>query len=185
MPSRLIAPAPASNQTHIPIPSKVPSHITVTIESSIAPTPSIPVATISGQQVRALLFLPLFLFNSNVCFGSWLNMFLFCFFSKGHSGNLHHLMPANIQIIRGQISAPTVSPQTFTSHLPRGKLFSYHQNSHFLILEGLMVSYCAPRSCCCSCYVQLQNGLATSHWSRCRAWPACSATHHPPGHSGT
>uniref|UniRef100_A0A8C7Z3T1 Sin3A-associated protein a n=1 Tax=Oryzias sinensis TaxID=183150 RepID=A0A8C7Z3T1_9TELE len=88
MPSRLIAPAPASNQTHIPIPSKVPSHITVTIESSIAPTPSIPVATISGQQ--------------------------------GHSGNLHHLMPANIQIIRGQISAPTVSPQTFTSHLPRG-----------------------------------------------------------------
>uniref|UniRef100_A0A3B3BA20 Sin3A-associated protein a n=1 Tax=Oryzias melastigma TaxID=30732 RepID=A0A3B3BA20_ORYME len=88
MPSRLIAPAPASNQTHIPIPPKVPSHITVTIESSIAPTPSIPVATISGQQ--------------------------------GHSSNLHHLMPANIQIIRGQIGTPTVSPQTFTSHLPRG-----------------------------------------------------------------
>ncbi|KAM9386116.1 histone deacetylase complex subunit SAP130a isoform 2-T2 [Pholidichthys leucotaenia] len=50
MPSRLIAPAPASNQAHIPIPPKVPSHITVTIESSIATTPSIPVATISGQQ---------------------------------------------------------------------------------------------------------------------------------------
>ncbi|KAM7388683.1 hypothetical protein PAMP_024843 [Pampus punctatissimus] len=93
MPSRLIAPAPASNQGHIPIPPKVPGHITVTIESSIAPTPSIPVATISGQQ--------------------------------GHSSNLHHLMPANIQIIRGstpalQIGTPAVPPQTFTSHLPRG-----------------------------------------------------------------
>uniref|UniRef100_A0AAQ5YBM8 Histone deacetylase complex subunit SAP130 C-terminal domain-containing protein n=1 Tax=Amphiprion ocellaris TaxID=80972 RepID=A0AAQ5YBM8_AMPOC len=83
MPSRLIAPAPASNQAHIPIPPKVPSHITVTIESSIATTPSIPVATISGQQ--------------------------------GHSSNLHHLMPANIQIIRGsapalQIGTPGVLP---------------------------------------------------------------------------
>ncbi|KAK7888845.1 hypothetical protein WMY93_024405 [Mugilogobius chulae] len=90
MPSRLIAPAPVASQAHIP---KVPSHITVTIESSIATTPSIPVATISGQQ--------------------------------GHSSNLHHLMPANIQIIRGsapalQIGTPPVPPQTFTSHLPRG-----------------------------------------------------------------
>lgn len=51
MPSRLIAPAPASTQGHISIPSKVPGHITVTIESSTT-TPSIPVATISGQQVR-------------------------------------------------------------------------------------------------------------------------------------
>lgn len=49
MPSRLIAPAPASNQGHIPIPPKVPSHITVTIESTTSS--SIPVATISGQQV--------------------------------------------------------------------------------------------------------------------------------------
>ncbi|XP_068176319.1 histone deacetylase complex subunit SAP130a isoform X2 [Antennarius striatus] len=92
MPSRLIAPAPSSNQTHIPIPPKVPGHITVTIESSTT-TPSIPVATISGQQ--------------------------------GHSSNLHHLMPANIQIIRGsapalQIGTPAVPPQNFTSHLPRG-----------------------------------------------------------------
>uniref|UniRef100_A0A671UBW8 Sin3A-associated protein a n=1 Tax=Sparus aurata TaxID=8175 RepID=A0A671UBW8_SPAAU len=92
MPSRLIAPAPASNQAHIPIPPKVPGHITVTIESSTT-TPSIPVATISGQQ--------------------------------GHSSSLHHLMPANIQIIRGsapalQIGTPAVPPQTFTSHLPRG-----------------------------------------------------------------
>uniref|UniRef100_A0A8C2Z245 Sin3A-associated protein a n=1 Tax=Cyclopterus lumpus TaxID=8103 RepID=A0A8C2Z245_CYCLU len=86
MPSRLIAPAPASNQGHIPIPPKVPGHITVTIENSITPTTSIPVATISGQQ--------------------------------GHSSNLHHLMPANIQIIRG--NGPAVPPQTFTSHLPRG-----------------------------------------------------------------
>ncbi|MED6232828.1 hypothetical protein ATANTOWER_002980, partial [Ataeniobius toweri] len=81
IPSRLIAPAPASNQAHIP---KVASHITVTIESTMPTTPSIPVATISGQQ--------------------------------GHSSNLHHLMPANIHIIRG----PTVPPQPFTSHLPRG-----------------------------------------------------------------
>ncbi|KAM9762475.1 histone deacetylase complex subunit SAP130a isoform 3-T4 [Menidia menidia] len=88
MPSRLIAPAPASNQAHIPIPPKVPGHIAVPIESTIAATPSIPVATISGQQ--------------------------------GHSSNLHHLMPANIQIIRGQLGAPAVPPQTFTSHLPRG-----------------------------------------------------------------
>lgn len=51
IPSRLIAPAPVSNQGHITIPSKVPGHITVTIETSTT-TPSIPVATISGQQVR-------------------------------------------------------------------------------------------------------------------------------------
>uniref|UniRef100_A0A671UAA0 Sin3A-associated protein a n=1 Tax=Sparus aurata TaxID=8175 RepID=A0A671UAA0_SPAAU len=94
MPSRLIAPAPASNQAHIPIPPKVPGHITVTIESSTT-TPSIPVATISGQQ--------------------------------GHSSSLHHLMPANIQIIRGsapalQIGTPAVPPQTFTSHLPRANV---------------------------------------------------------------
>ena len=55
IPSRLIAPAPALNQGHLPVPSKVPGHITVTLESSIAPTPSIPVATISSQQVTALL----------------------------------------------------------------------------------------------------------------------------------
>lgn len=51
IPSRLIAPAPVSNQGHISIPSKVPGHITVTLETSTT-TPSIPVATISGQQVR-------------------------------------------------------------------------------------------------------------------------------------
>ncbi|XP_041862784.1 histone deacetylase complex subunit SAP130a [Melanotaenia boesemani] len=103
MPSRLIAPAPASNQAHIPIPPKVPSHITVTIESTIATTPSIPVATISGQQ--------------------------------GHSSNLHHLMPANIQIIRGQIGAPAVPPQTFTSHLPRGAAAAAVMSSNKTVLR--------------------------------------------------
>lgn len=50
MPSRLIAPAPAVSQGHIPVPAKVSGHIAVPLESSIAPA-SIPVATISGQQV--------------------------------------------------------------------------------------------------------------------------------------
>ncbi|CAG5861855.1 unnamed protein product [Menidia menidia] len=108
MPSRLIAPAPASNQAHIPIPPKVPGHIAVPIESTIAATPSIPVATISGQQ--------------------------------GHSSNLHHLMPANIQIIRGQLGAPAVPPQTFTSHLPREHFFLI---SVFCALQGLL----QQRSC--------------------------------------
>uniref|UniRef100_A0A4W5K222 Sin3A-associated protein a n=1 Tax=Hucho hucho TaxID=62062 RepID=A0A4W5K222_9TELE len=93
VPSRLIAPAPASSQGQgghipLPLPPKVQpallGHITVTLESNIAPTSSIPVATVSGQQ--------------------------------GHSSNRHHLMPANIQIIR----APSVPQHTFTSHLPRG-----------------------------------------------------------------
>ncbi|CAL8252386.1 unnamed protein product [Merluccius merluccius] len=92
MPSRLIAPAPASNHAHLSTTPKVPSNLTVTMESSITPTPSIPVATISGQQ--------------------------------GHSGNLHQLMSANIQIIRSgtpvQIGTSAVPPPTFTSHLPRG-----------------------------------------------------------------
>uniref|UniRef100_A0A8C8MGQ6 Histone deacetylase complex subunit SAP130 C-terminal domain-containing protein n=1 Tax=Oncorhynchus tshawytscha TaxID=74940 RepID=A0A8C8MGQ6_ONCTS len=93
LPSRLIAPAPASSQGQgghipLPLPPKVQpallGHITVTLESHIAPTSSIPVATISGQQ--------------------------------GHSSNRHHLVPANIQIIR----SPSVPQHTFTSHLPRG-----------------------------------------------------------------
>lgn len=50
MPSRLIAPAPAASQGHLPSQAKMPGHITVTLESSMAPA-SIPVATISGQQV--------------------------------------------------------------------------------------------------------------------------------------
>ncbi|XP_076134983.1 histone deacetylase complex subunit SAP130a isoform X4 [Alosa pseudoharengus] len=50
MPSRLIAPAPTAVQGHLTVPPKVPTHIAVTPENSIAPTSSIPVATISGQQ---------------------------------------------------------------------------------------------------------------------------------------
>ncbi|XP_031431383.1 histone deacetylase complex subunit SAP130a isoform X3 [Clupea harengus] len=93
MPSRLIAPAPTAGQGHLSVTPKVPTHIAVTLESSIAPTSSIPVATISGQQ--------------------------------GHSSNLHHLMAANVQIIRSstpglQIGSPAAPPHTFTSHLPRG-----------------------------------------------------------------
>ncbi|KAM9479055.1 histone deacetylase complex subunit SAP130-like isoform 2-T2 [Salvelinus alpinus] len=91
VPSRLIAPASSQVQgghVPLPLPPKVQpallGHITVTLESHMAPTSSIPVATISGQQ--------------------------------GHSSNRHHLMPANIQIIR----APSVPQHTFTSHLPRG-----------------------------------------------------------------
>lgn len=122
MPSRLIAPAPASNQGHIPIPPKVPGHITVTIESSTT-TPSIPVATISGQQVSACTLAVSFMLLSLSC---WLLKIWAAFtVFQGHSSNLHHLMPANIQIIRGsapalQIGTPAVPPQTFTSHLPRG-----------------------------------------------------------------
>lgn len=120
MPSRLIAPAPASNQGHIPIPPKVPGHITVTIESSTT-TPSIPVATISGQQVSALAVSFMLLSLSCWLLKIWAAFIVF----QGHSSNLHHLMPANIQIIRGsapalQIGTPAVPPQTFTSHLPRG-----------------------------------------------------------------
>uniref|UniRef100_W5MDC4 Sin3A-associated protein a n=1 Tax=Lepisosteus oculatus TaxID=7918 RepID=W5MDC4_LEPOC len=93
MPSRPIAPAPASSQGHLTVPAKVPGHVTVTMESSMPQTSAIPVATISGQQ--------------------------------GHSGNLHPLMAANVQIIRGstpalQLASPAAPPHTFTSHLPRG-----------------------------------------------------------------
>uniref|UniRef100_A0A8C7GJN0 Sin3A-associated protein a n=1 Tax=Oncorhynchus kisutch TaxID=8019 RepID=A0A8C7GJN0_ONCKI len=110
VPSRLIAPAPASSQGQgghipLPLPPKVQpallGHITVTLESHIAPTSSIPVATISGQQ--------------------------------GHSSNRHHLVPANIQIIR----SPSVPQHTFTSHLPRGtyyisitQRFDWRPNTH-------------------------------------------------------
>uniref|UniRef100_A0A8V0ZW22 Sin3A associated protein 130 n=1 Tax=Gallus gallus TaxID=9031 RepID=A0A8V0ZW22_CHICK len=47
MPSRPIAPAPPST---LSAPTKVPGQVTVTMESSIPQAPTIPVATISGQQ---------------------------------------------------------------------------------------------------------------------------------------
>uniref|UniRef100_A0A3B4BV19 Sin3A-associated protein b n=1 Tax=Pygocentrus nattereri TaxID=42514 RepID=A0A3B4BV19_PYGNA len=50
MPSRVIAPAPVSAQGHLAVPHKVPSHITVTMESAMPQASGIPVATISGQQ---------------------------------------------------------------------------------------------------------------------------------------
>lgn len=53
MPSRVIAPAPVSAQGHLTVPHKVPSHITVTMESAMPQAPGIPVATISGQQGHA------------------------------------------------------------------------------------------------------------------------------------
>uniref|UniRef100_A0A096M188 Sin3A-associated protein a n=1 Tax=Poecilia formosa TaxID=48698 RepID=A0A096M188_POEFO len=107
IPSRLIAPAPASNQAHIP---KVASHITVTIESTMPTTPSIPVATISGQQ--------------------------------GHSSNLHHLMPANIHIIR----TPTVppQPQPYPSHLPRGAAAAAVMSSSKTVLRPATGASASP-----------------------------------------
>ncbi|XP_077054904.1 histone deacetylase complex subunit SAP130a isoform X2 [Siphateles boraxobius] len=84
MPSRLIAPAPAVSQGHIS------GHITVPLESSIAPA-SIPVATISGQQGQSNLH-HLMATNVQIFRGS---------------------APAL------QIGSPA-PPHTFTSHLPRG-----------------------------------------------------------------
>ncbi|KAB5584270.1 hypothetical protein PHYPO_G00105530 [Pangasianodon hypophthalmus] len=91
MPSRLIAPAPAASQGHLSGPAKVPGHITVTLESSMAPA-SIPVATISGQQGQSNLH-HLMATNLQIIRGS---------------------TPAL------QIGSPTAPPHTFTSHLPRG-----------------------------------------------------------------
>ncbi|KAL6471624.1 hypothetical protein MHYP_G00202740 [Metynnis hypsauchen] len=53
MSSRVIAPAPVSAQGHLAVPHKVPSHITVTMESAMPQASGIPVATISGQQGHA------------------------------------------------------------------------------------------------------------------------------------
>ncbi|XP_036378364.1 histone deacetylase complex subunit SAP130a [Megalops cyprinoides] len=44
---------------------------------------------------------------------------------QGHSSNLHQLMAANVQIIRGSapalhITSPAAPPHSFTTHLPRG-----------------------------------------------------------------
>uniref|UniRef100_A0A8C7GI12 Sin3A-associated protein a n=1 Tax=Oncorhynchus kisutch TaxID=8019 RepID=A0A8C7GI12_ONCKI len=124
VPSRLIAPAPASSQGQgghipLPLPPKVQpallGHITVTLESHIAPTSSIPVATISGQQ--------------------------------GHSSNRHHLVPANIQIIR----SPSVPQHTFTSHLPRGtyyisitQRFDWRPNTHPFHIKHSLPIYPKP-----------------------------------------
>lgn len=121
---------------------------------------------------------------------------------QGHSSNLHHLMPANIQIIRGsapalQIGTPAVPAQTFASHLPRGmhdvlrtswQTFplpkrSFYQSS--VAMHSSTSPYCFLCRCCCSSRdVQLQNCPAASHRSKCVPWPAHSAAHHPPDNSG-
>ncbi|XP_053492628.1 histone deacetylase complex subunit SAP130a isoform X1 [Ictalurus furcatus] len=91
MPSRLIAPAPAASQGHLPGPAKVPGHITVTLESSMPPA-SIPVATISGQQGQSNL----------------------------HHLMATNLQIIRSSTPALQISSPTAPPHPFTSHLPRG-----------------------------------------------------------------
>ncbi|XP_072540212.1 histone deacetylase complex subunit SAP130a isoform X2 [Salminus brasiliensis] len=91
MPSRLIAPAPAVSQGHISGPAKVPGHITVTLESSMAPA-SIPVATISGQQGQ-----------SNV--------------HHIMPGGLQIIRSSTPAL---QIGSPSAPPHPFASHLPRG-----------------------------------------------------------------
>uniref|UniRef100_A0AAY4EUU6 Histone deacetylase complex subunit SAP130 C-terminal domain-containing protein n=1 Tax=Denticeps clupeoides TaxID=299321 RepID=A0AAY4EUU6_9TELE len=93
MPSRLIAPAPVTGQGHLPVPPKVPAHITVTLESSIAPTSSIPVATISGQQGHSSNLHHLMATNVQIIRSSTPTL---------------------------QISSPAAPTHTFTSHLPRG-----------------------------------------------------------------
>ena len=123
---------------------------------------------------------------------------------QGHASNLHHLMPANIQIIRSgapalQIGTPAVPPQTFTSHLPRGMHDFILEicKGCLVILKTVLCLQLIPdgasvliyvillpcRGCCSCCNVQLQNGPTTSHWTKCRPWPA-SAAHYPSDHSG-
>ncbi|XP_042164016.1 histone deacetylase complex subunit SAP130-like isoform X1 [Oncorhynchus tshawytscha] len=94
MPSRVIAPAPANIQGHISLPPKVPSHLTVTMESTVPPTPGIPVATISGQQAWRF---------------------------QGNPSNLHHhvqIIRSNGPPL--QLGSTGIPQHTFTSHLPRG-----------------------------------------------------------------
>lgn len=66
--------------------------------------------------------------------------------SQGHSSNVHHLMPANIQIIR----TPAVPPQTFTSHLPRGMPDVITTVWQVRCLRGLEAAVCLPLICCCA-----------------------------------
>lgn len=54
LPSRPIAPAP-SGLGHLTVPPKVSGHVTVSMDPSVPQASAIPVATISGQQVRAQL----------------------------------------------------------------------------------------------------------------------------------
>ncbi|XP_033885182.1 histone deacetylase complex subunit SAP130-like isoform X2 [Acipenser ruthenus] len=97
MPSRPIAPAPASIQGHLPMPPKVSGHVTVTMESSMPQASAIPVATISGQQGHP----------SNLHHIMAANMQMSIIRSSTPGPPLH--------------IGPSAAPQhTFTSHLPRG-----------------------------------------------------------------
>ncbi|XP_041125885.1 histone deacetylase complex subunit SAP130-like isoform X3 [Polyodon spathula] len=97
MPSRPIAPAPASIQGHLPMPPKVSGHVTVTMESSMPQASAIPVATISGQQGHP----------SNLHQIMAANVQMSIIRSSTPGPPLH--------------IGPSAAPQhTFTSHLPRG-----------------------------------------------------------------
>ncbi|XP_041119820.1 histone deacetylase complex subunit SAP130-like isoform X2 [Polyodon spathula] len=97
VPSRPIAPAPASIQGHLPMPPKVSGHVTVTMESSMPQASTIPVATISGQQGH----------TSNLHQLMAANVQMSIIRSSTPGPPLH--------------IGPSATPQhTFTSHLPRG-----------------------------------------------------------------
>ncbi|KAL0965928.1 hypothetical protein UPYG_G00288090 [Umbra pygmaea] len=94
VPSRVIAPAPVITQGHITLPAKVPSHVTVTMESSVPQTTGIPVATVSGKQGNPSS-LPHHLMATNV-----------------------QIIRSNAP--PRQFGPPGAPQHTFTSHLPRG-----------------------------------------------------------------
>ncbi|KAG9341587.1 hypothetical protein JZ751_019102 [Albula glossodonta] len=92
IPSRLIAPAPTSDQGHLSVQPKVPGQVTVTVDSSAPPTSAIPVATISSQQGHP----------SNL----------------HHLMTNVQIIRSSAPAL--QITSSTAPPHTFTSHLPRG-----------------------------------------------------------------
>lgn len=179
MPSRLIAPAPASNQGHIPIPPKVPGHITVTIESSTT-TPSIPVATISGQQVSVLSggCLSVLLSLSGCSLTTWA--------SPCVAGSLWHASPGAGEHPHHQDAGGAAadlhlsSPQRFvcSSRACCGSSASISSRA------ALHPSVVSCRSCCCRRHVQRQERPETRLRSQRRPRPAHRAAHHPPDHSG-
>ncbi|XP_028650636.1 histone deacetylase complex subunit SAP130a isoform X1 [Erpetoichthys calabaricus] len=97
IPSRPIAPAPTSSQGHLAVPPKVPSHVAVSMESSIPQASAIPVAAISGQQGHP----------SNLQHLMAANLQMSIIRNSTPTAPLH-------------IAPSPSSPHTFTSHLPRG-----------------------------------------------------------------
>ncbi|KAJ8012300.1 hypothetical protein DPEC_G00067230 [Dallia pectoralis] len=88
--SRVIAPA----NSHITLPAKVPSHVTVSMESTVPHSAGIPVATISGQQGNPSN-VPHHLMATNV-----------------------QIIRSSAPPL--QLATPGTPQHTFTSHLPRG-----------------------------------------------------------------